>query len=212
MAEQPKATIHVEFFAESVEDRGASRKAGRPIFKEIERVRIMFPGDNKRKPVFNAHERAGLHPETGAEVTYAEMYPAHYEAFKKQVELIGDGTPLGELPGMPGSKVKEYKAVNIHTIEAMAGLDDRTVQKLGMGTRSWKDKAVAWLSGDSLSEIEKLKNEIASLKAAQVPSAVDFGTWEPEDIKAFIEDKTGARPKGNPSKDTLVAKANEIVA
>jgi len=205
--------LHVEFFVDAVEDRGASKKAGRSIFKEVEFVRIRFPGDNKRAPQFRAHERAGMNAETGMEETWAERYPKHYAAFKEDAEYIGDGAPIGSLPGLSVAKVKEFKAVNIHTVQALAGLPDAQIRKLGMGTRDMVEKAKAWLGGSEAdtvaaqsAEIADLKAQVAALQAASEPQETIA------DLKAALKEKTGARVLGNPSIETLRERLAETEA
>ena len=44
-AEEDKVRVHVEFFQDAVQDPAASREAGRPVFKDMDMVRIRIPGD-----------------------------------------------------------------------------------------------------------------------------------------------------------------------
>lgn len=232
-------SLHVEFFTDAVENKAKTKTQGRPIFEDREFVRIKFPGDKQRVHVAPADEGYRRDPSTNEWVTYAQEYPKHYQAFKDNVEYHGEGTPLAEVPFLTDSKRKELRALNIYTAETLAGLDGAQLEKLGMGGRELKNQASAWLDKASGSaDITRLAAENAGLTeqlaqlqeqvnalaggttptptAGDTPTASDFGTEEFDgmdatDLKAFIKERSGAAPRGNPSRDTLVAMAVEIV-
>tara|TARA_R110000823_G_scaffold10557_5_gene36783 strand:+ start:179 stop:910 length:732 start_codon:yes stop_codon:yes gene_type:complete len=234
MSEQA-SSLHVEFFSEPVENPAKTRLEGRPIFEEQEFVKIKFPGDNKRIHVAPANEGFRRDPATNGWVTYAEEYPRHYELFKSGQAQTVAGTPLSELTFLTESKRAELRALNIQTAEQLAGLDGSFLARLGMGGRALKDQATAYLAHATETALEaRLAGENAALReqmealqkqmadimqgkaAASVatvePSGSPFSTWEDEDIKVFINDRQGSRPKGNPSHETLVRMADDIIA
>lgn len=45
MADQKPSQARPEFFVEARRDKKASEEAGRPIFKDVEMVRVRFAGD-----------------------------------------------------------------------------------------------------------------------------------------------------------------------
>jgi hypothetical protein len=49
----------------------------------------------------------------------------------------------------------------------------------------------------------------AVIPAAESPSS--FEAMADDDLKSFIADKTGSRPRGQPSHETLVRMAKELV-
>ena len=66
-------------------------------------------------------------------------------------------------------------------------------------------------------ELEELRRTVAELRAESTISdpshsnaASQFASWTSEQIKDWIEEKIGERPKGNPSHATLVKRADEI--
>lgn len=182
----------------------------------------------------------GKDPETGQFLSYAERFKRQYEAFKDKRQMMQEGTPLVLLPGIDTAKVAEFAALNVHTIETLASLDGAKLQKLGMHAGDWKNRAMAFIDktkGAAIAESfaaenASLKGEIEALKAQMsalsggapvnlptlpaVEPASDeptpFDGWDSDNLKAFITDRTGKRPAGNPSVKTLKAQAMKIVA
>lgn len=165
----------VTFANNPVLNEPASQKAGRPIFDDMEVCEIRFPGDTKCWAVFPAHEaEPNATREGGYVVTYAEHYNAQYLQFKNQSQQTVAGTPLSEAPFLTEAKRRELRALNIHTVEALAALDGAHLKTLGMGGREWKNQAQAYLdrAGSSASvtgmaaEIERLKERLAIAEAS----------------------------------------------
>lgn len=139
--------VHVEFYVEPTENPAKSREAGRPIFEETEFVKLRFVGDPKSSFIAPANDAAGRDRDTGQSFTWAEKYPEHYRYFKASLDqTAADGTPLSEVPWLTASKREELKALNIRTVEGLAGLDGTMLQRIGMGARELKNKAEAWLA------------------------------------------------------------------
>jgi hypothetical protein len=109
------------------------------------------------------------------------------------------------------------KALSIYTAEALAALDGQELKNLGQGGRELKNQAQAYLdraSGSAnvtkmASKIEELEQLVAELRSEK-PGASEFSSWSADQIKDWIEEKIGERPKGNPSHATLVKRADEI--
>lgn len=238
---RPTKHLHIEFFSQAVEDPQASAKEGRPIFRDAEFVRIKHVGDKNRVNIHPADDPAHRHPETNRWVSYAEKYPQHYEAFKKGRAFIGEGTPLSEVPWLTEAKRAELRAANILTLESLANLEGTPLVKaLGMGGRALKEQAQAWLdqakgssdvtrlaaeNADLRQQMEFLKKQMDEITAETPatrtpakPKGIDpearaaFEGMDAGTLKAFIRDRTGETPRGNPAHETLVQMAAEIVA
>lgn len=231
--------LHIEFYSKPVENRSKSAAEGRPIFEDVEHVKIRHVGDKNRVNVAPAHEKFRMEPSIGRYITYAEAFPRHYEAFKQGEADMGEGTPISELPFLTNAKRAELKALNVHTAEALANLEGTPLQRLGMGARGLKDQAQAYIDKASDSRLEtKLAAENAELRdrmerlEAQLAGADKaiakfdhngdgkpggskaksvFDDMTVDDLKAFIKDRTGSTPKGNPKKETLVAMCEEVI-
>lgn len=166
----------------------ASKKAGRPIYNDMEVCELHFPGDKQHKPVFPAHSFAGWgEDEYGNQqkLTYALKYNDQYLRFKEGRAQVADGTPLSELPFLTEAKRMELKALKIYTAEQLAGLDGQNLKNLGHGGRALKDQAKAFIetatkSAGSVALAEEnalLRQQIAELKADRAGGAA----VEPED-------------------------------
>lgn len=196
-----KPHLHVEFFTDAVENKRKSIDAGRPIFEDVEMVRVKIAGDPKNTLVAPANAQCGVDRETGESITYKDRFPEHYRFFADRRADAVVGTPLSEVPWLTASKVAELKALNIMTVEALAQLDGTLLSRIGLGARELKNQATAWLdkAAGSASEahfaaelsardeiIAQLQRDIATLqggKAAEPeaesePTADDGGMGE----------------------------------
>lgn len=175
-------------------------------------------------------------------VTYAIAYPDLYRSFKMGEAQQISGTPLSELPFLSQSKRLELKALNIPTAEALAALDGNNLKMLGMGGRELKTQAQTYLdnaagSADVVRQaaliaaqdlrIAQLEARLAGgaaalegtggvadepIAAPEDPNASPFSSMGADDIKNWIAEATGSRPKGNPSHATLVKLADDVNA
>jgi len=226
----------VTFNNNPVFNEAKSKKAGRPIFDDMEVCEIRFPGDTKCWACFPAHEaEPNKTRETGQVVTYAEVYNKQYLQFKSQQQQTVSGTPLSEAPFLTEGKRRELRALNIHTVEALAALDGAHLRTLGMGGREWKNQAQAFLdraagSADvtaMATEIARLKEraaayeaELAALRSGPLVPVVDAPTTEEkgdkaledctdEELRAFIVAEGGKLPP-RAKRAALVELATEL--
>ena len=154
--------VIAEFYVDAVHMKAASEEAGRPIYKDYEFVRINVPGDAKTEIVQRVTDE------------HKNRFARQYDAFKRGVEQATEGTPLEQYPPMQPSQIRMLKALNIPTVEALAGLEnnDAKIQELGLGGREMVKSAVAYLAvaADSAEaqkyaiENERMKSEIDDLK------------------------------------------------
>lgn len=212
-------------------DEGASKKAGRPIFKDREVVEIRFGGDRNRVGVFPAHAVWRYQVDEYGDnrpVTYAERFTEQYKRFRANKQQVQDGTSLDDLPFLTEAKRSELRGLSIYTAEALAGLDGQNLKSLGIGGRELKNQAQAYLdAANGSSKVTEMASEIALLKEQIAAMATMYSQAKPpadnpapleiddvvkdhaealsdDEIKAQIKLKTGAAPRGNPSRETLV--------
>lgn len=232
-----KSHLHVEFYTETVENPRETAAQGRVIFDDREMVKIRIAGDKNSVLCAPAHQ---VRPRTG--LSYAQQFPEHYKLFKEGLDQSVGGTPLSELTFLSKARVAELRALNIHNIEALAGLDGANLKRIGMGGREIVNQAKAYLEraeGNAVdaklaaqnavleernAELQRQINELA----AQI-GAVKIGSTEPidtatqmgddlyasyseDDLKNIIKDATGRKPPGTPSRETLIATINDLKA
>lgn len=221
--------VVAKFYIHSVQNPKKSAEAGRPIYDDIEVCEIRFAANKQTVHVAPAHEvfRTARNFATGevTPITYALEYKEQYLKFKNEEAQDQSGTPLAELPFLTQSKRLELKALNIHTAETLASLDGTPLKQLGMGGRELKAQAQAYLDKAAGSvDVVALAAQVAALQAdnerlrgATVSVAGDlppspFADWEADDLKNWIEQNTGERPKGNPNVATLIKRADQVNA
>jgi hypothetical protein len=134
------AGVRPEFYSDAVLDQGASAAAGRPIYRDVEFVKIIVPG-----VVTNVHVKI-------VGQTEKARWPREYEAFRVGLEQPVEGTPIEEWPILTRAMVKELKHFEVRTVEELGNLSDVALQNIGMGGRALRDQAKAYLS-----EAERLK-------------------------------------------------------
>lgn len=195
--ENPKAVP--KFYLRLNDDK--TGREGKPVYDEM--VEIRFAGDKYTVHVAPAHEKHQfVRDAMGGHrwISYAEQFPRHYEAFKKNQEQIGNGTPLEELPFLSTEKRSEMRRLNIHSAEALASLEGTALSQLGMHGRSYKAQAQQYLDRSGTQSEKELRNELAELRAKFEAMSADkssadkeeklspFSTWTPDELRAFLKE------------------------
>lgn len=113
------AGLYVRFDLKAVPDKKGSEEAGRPVFKDVEYVEIHVPGDKHNVP------HRPVTPED--RVRFKPVYDA-WKAGQKEV-LVGQ--PLKEWAAIRPSEVAMLAHYDIHTVEALAGVSDGNISRIG---------------------------------------------------------------------------------
>jgi hypothetical protein len=119
------------FYRSTMKNEPKSIEAGRPIFDEVDLVKIITPG-SRDSFVGDATEE------------YQMRFPQQWNRFKAGKEQTASGTPLSMLPWMNIGQAEEFKAVGCHTVEQLVGMADSVSQKF-MGHHQIKQRAQAYL-------------------------------------------------------------------
>lgn len=142
------APVAVGFCLYPKEDGKETAKLGRPFYKDIEYVKIITPGE--KNTIF-------FQPATGE---HKRRFPKAYAAFKAGSVHAEQGTPLEHWPLMTRGLVMSYKAIGVHTVEALAAVHDGNLDALGTGGRELREKARAYLKqADDTAAVQKLAAE-----------------------------------------------------
>lgn len=166
----------VKFFVKPRQDSGATKREGRPIFRDVEYIDIKVPGNRNT---------AACRPATEDD---KQRFSDHYRAFKDRTENEMDtGTPLIEWPVMSRSMAEELAFFNVKTVEQLCTMADTQASKF-MGLFSIRDKARLWLANaekekpmwemdqkirDQRKEINELQASIKKLMAMMEGVDVD---------------------------------------
>ena len=163
----------VKFFIKPREDRQATLKAGRPVFKDVEYIDIKIPGSR------NTGVSRPASPKD------KQRFHEHYQAFKGRMEAPSEGTPLTEWPLITRSMCENLAFIHIKTVENLADVADNHISQF-MGGLNMKQKAADWLEvaadeapmlelKQQLAErderISKMERQLEQLLAAQTVEA-----------------------------------------
>ena len=100
-----------------------------PITGE-ERVKIMYPGDQLREPHFVAS------------LEYQVRFPVEWRAFKEQTDQFEGQTRIENVAWIDPASHNAFKALHIHTVEALANVDDTNIGNIGiMNARKLRERA-----------------------------------------------------------------------
>lgn len=123
--------LFVVFFREAVHSEFKSLEAGRPIFDDVDMIRIHTPGS--RDTLVNMVHQG-----------YINRFPKQWAQYKQGLEQTVSGTPLTQVPWLTKSQVAELMAMNIKSVEQLAGMPDNVAQKF-MNHHALKQQATAYL-------------------------------------------------------------------
>ena len=227
-------TITPVFKMIEVENIPKSEAAGKAVMEMHEVVEVRFAGSKNYSPVFPADAFYKL--EGNQIITYAERWPDQYRQFKEGNPQEASGTPLEMLRshGVTPEQLSLCRALKIYSIEALHHLEGPALKSLGMNANRLREAAAAFMADrdrgvGALNEIEALKARIAELEGrSTVPPVADpspsdieqalkvaddaFGHMQDDEIKEEIARLSGSRPRGNPSRATLVHALSELQA
>lgn len=145
--------LMVRFFTMPVLQPYQSAASGRPVYVGTDMIEVRQPGERD----------AVVRP---AHIGDQHRFRQHWEAFQANQEQVQDGIPLANLFPAEPEVVAMLKALRIHTVDALAGLTEAGIQRVGMGARAWVKKATDYLDGLTSAEgILKLQAEVATRDA-----------------------------------------------
>lgn len=210
-----------------------SKLQGKSVHELKPVVEIRFPANPQYKPIFGVDEQCTLDEDTGRVITWAERYKDQYNAFLAGAEQQAEGTPLEELLpyGISQAQLSICRALNIYSIEQIAHLEGPAVKRLGVHSNELKPMAQRYMDArregsNRDSEINELKRQLAELRgetASDQPLSNVMQEQEPvlpagyenmsdAELKDEIERIAGSRPRGNPSRETLIKSLDELLA
>jgi len=211
----------------SVEDIPASEREGKLVMRTIEVCEIRLAGDNKFVSVVPVDAIA--FKDGHRSVTYAERFADQYRQFLAGSAQETSGTALEELTvyGVSAAQLSLCRALKIYSVEALYGLEGPNLKALGVHANDLKAMAQRFMAdrssgGAAQQQIEELQRQLAALQerfgasrvedAAVIEAVADEAAIEHDlasmtdlDLKEAIKLKTGATPRGNPSRETLLS-------
>ena len=176
MATQPARKLdhqlNVQFYKHAELNAFESRKQNRKIFDDHIYIRIMAPANRLMMIERRASDEDKL------------RFSTQYSRFFKGQTQLSSGTPLSELHTITAAQVMELKALNVETIEQLAGIPDTTAQLMGVGGLEIKRRAQRFmdLSTDKTVQGEKIRSletQLAELLAERAATQAAQATAQP---------------------------------
>ena len=154
MPAEPDACIP-RFYMHPKRDGAKSRSLGREVFRDVEFVEIMVPGNRLSVHVAEVEDK------------HRQRWPAEYERFKNGQEMAQEGTPLEAWAYLNPSRVQELKSVKIFTVESLSQIADQNLHNLRHipEIRKLRDMAVDWLAmAEDDAALYELRHKVAQLE------------------------------------------------
>jgi hypothetical protein len=127
--------IFAEFYTKSVIDQARSKESGYPVFHDVTFIKIIQPGDS-RLSEYNQPAR----PQD------IERFPRQYAQFQRGQKQEVEGAPLSLLfPSQPAI-VDNLRRFGVFVVEQLANLSDTALQEIGIGGRTFQQKAKEYLA------------------------------------------------------------------
>lgn len=201
-------SLAVMFYKNLEQDVVQTAAQGRPIYKEVDYIKIQVPGlalSEWDRPV---------------EESDKNRFPIQWAKFLNRTNEDGnyEGTPIGEWKLISRSQAEQLRALKFYTVEAVAQAGDQHIQNIGMiagmSPYAFRDKAKHFLESAKTEadithreeEIDQLRAEnakllaetdakMAQLKAENEAMRADFDAKMSSLLAAVGEKKPRARKK-----------------
>jgi len=220
MIDRKDRPAYVRFERRAIEDKLASQREGRYVSKDVDFALVTPPysrdvfeqvaGDWLKQMEQEVRNRR-LPQE------WYERYVQTYERWKKGEEMPLDGTPVKGWGMISPAQQKNLIALNILTVEDLAGVNDEGCRRIGMGASELRDKAKAWLSQTKdkgpltmenaalKAENRALKTQVESLegKVASLTERVEALLRGGLDPQYHFEPRVAARDEGITAADII---------
>jgi hypothetical protein len=200
----PDSRLAVIFYSKPVVNEFESEKQGRPIFRDVDFVRIMVPGDST------------LTVDTFAREDHKKRFPlqwAHYQN-KHGGDSREMGTPLTEWQRITRSQAEELRALKFFTVESIATASDAQLQKIGMiagmSPYSFRDHAVRDLKASQGSAVAKESEDRAKAAEERIVAIEAERQKERDETAQKLADMQAQiqallpKPKGKPGRKPKV--------
>lgn len=155
----PDSSLSVLFYSKPMKNNYESEQQGRPIFTDVDMVKIFLPGDDKNII------------DTFARDDHKERFPrqwAHYQNKMAGDQRLAGKTPIDQWPRVTPAMAEELRAIKFLAVEDVASASDAQLQAIGMiagmSPHAFRDAARNYLRVAS--------GEAAESKAAQQLAAV----------------------------------------
>ncbi len=166
------------FCREKVYSEKLSADAGEPVYVTHDFCDIRVPGNAKG----NHRELVRKTMPDGREIVVNEFHIKKYgrawDAFLRGEDLRPEGTLLEECDAIPRERLAHLKSVDIRTVEELAHVPDRSLQRIGHDGRALQKAAQGYLAEHDAGaraeeEVKQLKAELEAMRAEMKGASTD---------------------------------------
>jgi hypothetical protein len=194
MVKGPDGTI-LRFFYDTERNEAATAAEGRPIFDNVLFVDVITPGQKASTPRFEIERIWAEQSLKALNLTDLSRKSFRYAAFREQIEKFKldekasdmAGTPLKQWPRIDRGLAASLAAVNVYTVEQLAGVSDQNLSYIGMGGRELREAARAFLQASDTAQAERLAGTVETLR--QENEMVKASLKEAHELMATLKDQ-----------------------
>jgi hypothetical protein len=167
---QEKGNLIVHFHPMEVIDQDATNKAARPIYKTVDCIMLITPGD-KDNVVDREVWDDKRHPQSDT-VRFAKEWEQYQKMGEQSPDNIPTGqTPLTKVAFLSRARVLEWRWFSVFSVEQLSDVSDQSCQKM-MGANTDRQMARDYLASANgtvgmftlRDENEKMRKEMEMLK------------------------------------------------
>lgn len=193
----------VEFYIKPVIMQAASEEQGHPIYEDRVFTRIVAPGNTKTTWDYQSKGIIYLYDqETGEQAGYSIdenlpvevcdplRFPKAWDRFTKKGEKVKEGWAIEQWGAITRSMAENLKALNVHTVEALAALSDANASNL-MGGLKYRNLAKAALDEAQLLSLASVEQERANRAEEEKKQLQEQLKAMQAQLDALTKDKRG---------------------
>ncbi len=195
------------FFWEDAKEYGPT---GKPLFASVLYMKVTVPGDNKSEMIYEVetvYQAGHPHPIYREKKENKDLLERFGKCIAEYKSRQGGpaaltGTPIDKAPWINKAMALTLRHNGVYTVEDLAGLSDSGLERVGMGARGLKQKAVDFLSASektatqmqSAERERQMQGQIDRL-SKQMADLADVFAEMPEDVQK--EAKKALAKKGH---------------
>lgn len=187
---------YVTFEVIAEEDRAATIEAGHYVAKDVVYAFVTPQGSKDRVPRQVDEWFANLRESVQQDrfpLEWLRHFEGQYKAWKEGREAPVNGAPITNWPAVSPAQVKALQNLHIRSVEDLAGANEETLGRIGMGARALKQRAIEWLAaakdtGKMAEELAALRQQNADLQITNESLATRLS-----ELAAKVEALTGAQ-------------------
>jgi len=158
---------YVSFEVRADEDRDASIAAGHYVAKDVDYVLVTPMGSKDRIERIASEWLVKIQQdvtEGRLPREWSHAYQEAYKAWKAGCEVPLTGTAIENWPPASPAQIKMLRSLQLRTVEDLAAANEEVINRIGMGGRALKQRAVDWLASSAGSG--RISEELSALRAA----------------------------------------------